>query len=70
MTNGKAIEYRITQHLMQRGSDNLLRAEVSAAERLIYLVAASAGLLLLGSLSAELLWVALGGAAVVAMGVR
>jgi hypothetical protein len=70
MTSARAIEYRITQQLIEQRKGSSGPESGPVAERVICVLAASAALLLLGSLSAELLWVAVGSGAVLALGTR
>lgn len=70
MTSARAIEYRITQQLIQRRRGSSEPKSNPVAERIICVLAASAALLLVGSLSAELLWVAVGSGLVLALGSR
>ena len=64
MTAAKAIEYRITRNLLQRrsrdsGSPHLKVSSHRWADRLIAILALTAGLFVLGSFLQELFWVVL-----------
>ncbi len=67
MTAARAIEYRITRNLLQR--DRVAHPEPAprTAERLIAIVAAAGGLLVLGSLLPELVAAAIAGSLVWAL---
>lgn len=69
MTTAKALEYRITQQLLQRRPrEEATPREVRWADRLIGVLAATVCLFLVGSVMEELLWVALAGATVFILG--
>lgn len=71
MTTSRALEYRITRHLLRR-RESARRGPPSAgfAERVITAAAVVVGVLLLGSLLQELLWVLVGAATVLTLGTR
>ena len=70
MTTSRFIEYRITRDLLRRREASSASPSRHIAERMITVAAVAAGMLLLGSYLQELLWVLLGGAAVLTLGVR
>jgi hypothetical protein len=65
MTAAKQIEYRITRRLLQRREEVGESTRVSPwAERVIAVLAVTAGLFILGSYLEELLWLVVAGATV------
>jgi len=67
--NGRAIEYAIIRDRLRRGSRAGAEGpHPGVAERLIRVLAATAGLFLLGAWLQELLWVAIGAATVLSLG--
>jgi len=71
MTTSRALEYRITRHLLRRREMERRRYPLSGlAERIITAAAVVVGALLLGSLLQELLWVLLGAGTVLTLGTR
>jgi hypothetical protein len=71
MTTAQAIEYRITRQALQRRSKKAPRAGFDTwADRLIAVLAVTAGLFVLGSYLQELLWVSLAAGAIVTMGIK
>jgi hypothetical protein len=65
MTTTKLIEYRITRQLLQRRNGHGERDDVNPwADRLIAILAVTAGLFVLGSYLEELLWAVLGAATI------
>lgn len=69
MTAAKALEYRITQHLLTRTGQGEERCmEARWADRLIGVLAATAGLFLVGSFMQELVWALLAGATMFILG--
>jgi len=69
MTTTQAVEYRIVQGLLRRSTDTD-QSPTPSADRLIRLTATMALFFLLGAYLQELLWVALAGATVVALGIK
>lgn len=69
MTNARAIEYRITQQLLQRqhSAGQLGSRYGSWVERAISVAAVTVGLFVVGSYLQELLWALLAGGAIVSM---
>lgn len=70
MTTARLIEHRITRELLQRPRPVPAFGTGRWVERLISVLALTAGLLMLGSYAPELLWALLAGAAVFTMGTR
>lgn len=69
MTASKAIELRITRQLLsRRAAGRGASPGLAPAERLIALLAVTAGLFVLGALLRELLWALLAAATVLALG--
>ena len=68
MMTGKAMEYRITRQLIQRRQQGRRSGTATAVERLLTAAAVCAALLLMGTYLQELLWVGLGGSAVLTLG--
>lgn len=70
MTTAKAIEYHITRQVMQRRCEGKQGVSTSSgwADRLIAVVAVTAGLFILGTYLQELLWVVIAAATVMALG--
>ncbi|MDZ7781988.1 MAG: hypothetical protein U5K56_03255 [Halioglobus sp.] len=69
MTASKAIELRITRQLLSRqAAGREVAPGLTPAERLIALLAVTAGLFVLGALLRELLWALLAAATVLALG--
>jgi len=65
MTAAKLIEYRITRQLLQRREEGGEQSGSSVwADRLIAILAVTAGLFILGSFLEELLWVLLAAATI------
>lgn len=65
MTGAKLIEYRITRQLLQRREEAGEQSGSSVwADRLIAILAVTAGLFILGSFLEELLWVLLAAATI------
>jgi hypothetical protein len=65
MTTAKLIEYRITRQLLQRREEGCAQQGVNTwVDRLIAILAVTAGLLVLGSYVEELLWALLAAATV------
>jgi hypothetical protein len=65
MTAAKLIEYRITRKLMQRREEGGDQSDSGLwADRLIAILAVTAGLVILGSFLEELLWALLAAATV------
>lgn len=65
MTAAKLIEYRITRQLLQRKEEGSTRQGVNPwADRLIAILAVTAGLFVLGTFLEELLWAVLAVAAI------
>jgi hypothetical protein len=73
MTVAKRIEYQITRQLLQRREEDVAqqgvaRADINPwAERLIAILAVTAGLLILGSYLEELLWAAVAATTVITL---
>jgi hypothetical protein len=60
MTAAKLVEYRITRQLLQRRAEGGVQQGVNPwADRLIAILAVTAGLFILGSYVEELLWAVL-----------
>ena len=69
MTASQAIEYRITRRILQRRDDVPQQRSIRIwVDRLIAILAATAGIFLLGSYLEELLWVVLAMATVFVLG--
>ena len=68
MTSSQAIEYRIAQQLLHKRPAPTRRESNRLADRVIGVVALTAGMLLLGSYMPEVLGAVLAAAAVIAMG--
>lgn len=71
MTAAKAFEIRIIRELISRragGAADAARRQPLLAERVIAVLAATAGLFLVGSLLQELLWALLAAGTVLALG--
>lgn len=74
MTAAETIEYRITRRVLQRRAGEPRAGEPRAegcdawADRLIAVLAVTAGLFVLGSFLQELLWVALAAGTIVTLG--
>ena len=57
MTGAKLIEYRITRQLLQRRQQGYVQLDQNLwVERLIAILAVTAGLIIIGSFFEELLW--------------
>jgi hypothetical protein len=72
MTTSRALEYRITRHLLRR-RDQVRHRSLSQrglAERIITAAAVIAGAVLLGSLLQELLWALLAAGTVLTLGIK
>ena len=68
MTGAKHIEYGITRQLLERrGQGDLHQNPNHWADRLIAVLAVTAGLFIMGSFFEELLWAALAAATVVTL---
>ncbi len=67
MTSSQAIEYRIARQLLKK-SPAPIRENSHLADRVIAIVALTAGMLLLGSYVPEILGAAFAAAAIIAMG--
>lgn len=71
MTAAEAIEYRITRQVLQRRSNKAGAVGFDTwADRLIAVLAVTAGLFVLGSYLGELLWVSLAAGTVVTLGLK
>ena len=72
MTTSRALEYRITRHLLRRQDRVRHRSlgQRGLAERVITAAAVVAGAVLLGSVLQELLWALLAAATVLTLGTR
>lgn len=71
MTTSRAIEYQITRHLLRRREQSRRgHPSQGLAERIITAAAVIVGVLLLGSLLQELLWVLLAAGTVLTLGTR
>ena len=74
MTTAKALEHRIIQHVLHAprddGGEESLPPSSRWAERLIAVLAATAGLFVVGVFMEELLWVLLAGATVFCLGLE
>ena len=70
MTAAKATEYRIIQQLLHRKDDDREASASAFADRLIAVLAATAGMFLLGAWLQELLWVVIGSATVATLGLQ
>jgi hypothetical protein len=71
MTTAQAIEYRITRQALQRRSEKAPRVGFDTwPDRLIAVLAVTAGLLVLGSYLQELLWVSLAAGTIVTLGTK
>ena len=68
MTAAKATEYRIIRQLLHRDQDAQESPVTALADRLIAVLAATAGIFLLGAYLQELLWVVIGVVTVMALG--
>lgn len=69
MTAAKAIEYRITRQLLKRRDVDDEQQDYAAwADRLIAVLATTAGLFIVGSYLEELLWIALAAVTVITLG--
>ena len=69
MTTAQAVEYRIVKGLLRR-STSPTQSPTPSADRLIRLTATTALVFVLGTYLQELLWVALAGATMVALGMK
>ena len=69
MTTAQAVEYRIVQGLLRR-STSPTQSPTPSADRLIRLTATTALVFVLGTYLQELLWVALAGATMIALGMK
>jgi hypothetical protein len=68
MTGAKLIEYRITRQLLQRRDQAAVHQTLNHwADRLIAVLAVTAGLFIIGSFFEELLWAALAAATVITL---
>ena len=68
MTGAKLIEYRITRQLLQRRDQAAEHHNPDHwADRLIAILAVTAGLFMMGSIFEELLWAALAAATVITL---
>ena len=70
MTAAKSIEYQITQQLLRRRTGVKEPLNTQVANRVIKIAAVTAAMVLLGSYSQELLWVALAAGVVLALGIE
>ena len=71
MTTAQAIEYRITRQALQRRSAKAPRAGFDTwPDRLIAVLAVTAGLFVLGSYLQELLWVSLAAGTIITLGIK
>lgn len=70
MGTARALEYHIVQQLLRRRASREVAPPSPVAERLIAILAATAGVFLLGSLLQELLWVLLAAGTVLTLGTR
>ena len=70
MTSGRAIEYRVTQQVLQRRMESGEVHSHRFVNRFIAIVAIAGGMLLLGSFFQELMWAIVAGAGIVSMGLR
>jgi len=70
MTAARALEYHIVQQALQRRAAVEVQDMPPVAERLIAVLAATAGVFLLGSVLQELLWVLMGAGTVLSLGTR
>ena len=73
MTAAETIEYRITRKVLQRRSKKAasIRGGFDTwADRLIAVLAVTAGLFVLGSYLGELLWVSLAAGTIVTLGLK
>jgi hypothetical protein len=69
MTAAKAIEYQITRQLLQRQQGVATGSDFNLwVDRLIAILATTAGLFLLGSYLEELLWAVLAAGTIVTLG--
>ena len=65
MTGAKLIEYRITRQLLQRRQQGYVQLDQNLwVERLIAILAVTAGLIIIGSFFEELLWAVVAAATV------